>query len=167
MELKEALTKALEFEKKGYEIYTATANRTKNPIVKKTFHYLAKQEQHHIKEINEYVEANHKINEIELEGDTLKETKEFFNTTVKEFKEKTEATDDDIKAHETALELENNAYNFYKEQLENTSDEDVKKFLTFLMEQENAHYEFVQKTLDYIKDPQGFYTREEGWILEG
>ena len=43
----------------------------------------------------------------------------------------------------------------------------LKKFFAFLMEQENAHYEFVQKTYDFIKDPTAFYSEEEGWMAEG
>jgi len=163
MDIKEALQTALDFEVKGKKIYEETAVKTKNPIVAKTFNYLAEQELHHVKEIKEYTE-NEKI---EMKGDKLEDTKKFFSMTVKEFKEKTELSDDDIKAHETALELEQNAYDFYKEQHEKTDNEELKKFFKFLMEQENAHYELVQKALEYIKDPAGFYAEEEGWLLEG
>ncbi len=163
MELKQALYTALDFEVKGKKIYEEAAAKTKNPIVAKTFSYLAEQELHHVKEIKEYTEKEN----VELKGDRLEDTKKFFSMTVKEFKEKTELSEDDIKAHETALELEQNAYDFYKEQHDKVKGEGLKKFFKFLMEQENAHYELVQKALEYIKDPAGFYTEEEGWIFEG
>ena len=163
MELKEALKTALDFEVKGKKIYEAAAAKTKNPIVAKTFSYLAEQELHHVNEIKEYTEKE----KIELKGDRLEDTKKFFSMTVKEFKEKTGLSEDDIEAHETALELEQNAYDFYKEQHDKAGSEELKKFFRFLMEQENAHYVLVQKALDYIKDPAGFYTEEEGWLLEG
>ena len=41
----------------------------------------------------------------------------------------------------TAMELEQKAYDFYKEQRDSTKDEKLKKMFTFLMEQENKHYE--------------------------
>lgn len=167
MDLKQALQTALDFEQKGHTIYGETANNTKNPIVAKTFKYLADQELIHIEEIKEYIEKLNNGKEVELKGDNLQQTKEFFTTTVKEFKEKTELSDDDIKAHETALELEQNAYDFYKEQLNNTQDEELKKLFKWLMDQENAHYELIQKAYDFIKDPAAFYSEEEAWMVDG
>ena len=167
MELKQALQTALDFEQKGHNLYEEVSNKTNNPIVSKTFRYLANQELFHIEEIREYIEKLNNGNKIELKGDTLEDTKKFFTLTTKEFKEKTELSDDDIKAHETALELEQSAYNFYKEQHDQTDKEETKEFLKWLMEQENAHYELIQKAQDFIKDPTGFYTDEEEWIVEG
>jgi len=163
MELMEALKTALGFEEKGHKVYEDATANTKNPIVAKTFSYLAKQELHHIEEIKEYMEKE----KIELKGDKLEDTKKFFSMTVKEFKEKTELSEDDVKAHEAALGLEKNAYDFYEEQYDKVEDEELRRFFKFLMEQENAHYELVRKAYDFIKDPAGFYTEEEGWILEG
>jgi rubrerythrin len=167
MELKEALQTALDFEQKGHSIYEETSNKTQNPIVAKTFRYLADQELIHIEEIKEYIEKLNNGHDVELKGDTLDDTKRFFTTTVNEFKEKTELSDDDIKAHEVGLELEQSSYDFYKEQYDAVDDEELKKFFKWLMEQENAHYEFIQKAYEYIKDPVGFYTEEEAWMADG
>lgn len=167
MDIKQALKTALDFEQKGHSIYEETSNSTKNPIVAKTFRYLVNQELIHIEEIKEYLEKLNNSHNIELKGDTLTDTKKFFTSTVKEFKAKTELSDDDLKAHETALELEQKSYDFYKEQHNQTADEEAKKFFKWLMGQENTHYEFIQKAYDFIKDPVGFYTEEEQWIVEG
>ncbi len=167
MDIKEALKTALDFEQKGHTIYEETSNNTKNPIVAKTFRYLADQELIHIEEIKEYIEQLNNGNQIELKGNTLEDTKKFFTTTVKEFKEKTELSDDDLKAHETALELEQDSYNFYKEQHNQLSNEEIKEFFKWLMEQENTHYELIQKAYDFIKNPVGFYTEEEAWMVDG
>lgn len=166
MDLKDALQTALDFEEKGHKIYEETADKTKNPIVAKTFRYLAEQELNHIAEINEYIEKLGNGNEVELKGNKLEDTKKFFSMTTKEFKEKTELSDDDLKAHETALELETNSYNFYKEQSEQT-DSDIKKFFEFLMQQENAHYQLIQNAYEYIKNPEHWFAEEEKWIVEG
>ena len=32
---------------------------------------------------------------------------------------------------------------------------------------ENAHYELIKNIYDFIKDPAGFYTEEEGWMADG
>jgi len=163
MELKKALQTALDFEEKGHHIYEEVSNKTENQIVEKTFRYLANQELIHIEVIKEYI----KEEKIELKGDKLKETKKFFSTTIRKFKEKTELSNDDLKAHETALELEQKSYDFYKEQREKTADKDLNKFFSFLMEQENNHYGLVQKAYNYIKNPDAFYAEEEKWVVEG
>ena len=167
MELKQALQTALDFEEKGHKIYEETASKTKNPIVANTFRYLADQELLHIEEIKEYIEKLNNGHKIELRGDKLEGVKKFFSMTAKEFKEKTELSNDDLKAHETALELEQKSYDFYKEQHNKTTDEEAKKFFEFLMHQENAHYELIQKAYDFIKDPAAFYAEEEKWVVEG
>jgi rubrerythrin len=167
MELKKAFETALAMEQKGHQIYLKTAHSTENPIVQKTFSYLAEQEAYHIEEIKEYIAKLNDGHKIELRGDTLDDTKKFFTTTIEKFKEKTKLSDTDIKAHETALELEQNAYDFYKKERDETDDEEIKKFFGWLMRQENAHYEFIQKSYEYLKDPVHFYSEEEGWIVDG
>ena len=165
MELKEALRTALDFEEKGCKIYKEAESKTKNPIVEKTFRYLAEQEQNHINEIKEFIRQERA--NVELKEDSLENTKNFFTTTIDEFKEKTELSKDDIKAHETALELEQNSYDFYNGEAEKTNDGELKKFFEFLMEQENTHYMLIQKAYAYIKDPANFYVEEEQWVFEG
>jgi len=165
MELKQAFETALKFEQDGYRIYSETAEKSQNPIVKKTFKYLANQELFHIDEIEGYIAAIDA--DIEFKGDNLEKTKEFFKTTTDEFKEKTELSDDDVKAHEAGLHLEKNAYEFYKEQDDATDDEKIKKFFAWLMEQESAHYNLIDKAYQFIKDPAAFYSEEEAWSMDG
>lgn len=165
MELKKALQTALSFEKKGYDIYDETAQSTTNEIVKKTFSYLAEQENIHVKEIKMFIEKEHP--EFKNLGDKPEKTKQFFTTTIKKFKKQTTLSNSDIKAYETALTLEKSAYDFYKKEQTNSNDENTKKFFKFLMEQENAHYIFLSKTYEYIKDPAGFHLKHESWIFEG
>jgi rubrerythrin len=168
MELREAMKQALDFEKKGYDLYKEAAEKTSNLIVKKTFSYLAEQETNHIIEIQEFIDQEHPdIGKIKLKGDKLEDVKQFFKMTTDEFKEKTEMSEDDIKAHETGMELERNAYSFYKDHYNATNDEHLKTFFKFLMEQENAHFALIQNALNFIKNPEHFNAEEEGWIVEG
>ena len=165
MNLKKALQTALDFEKRGREVYQKAASNTKNPLVKKIFSYLSDQELNHIYEIKEFIEWEHP--DIDLKGDTMEGVQDFFKKEMKNFKKKTTLSDDDIKAYEAGLELEKTAYNYYKENSAMVDDSDVIKFFKFLMEQENAHYELISKAYEYAKNPVGFYTEEEGWVVEG
>jgi len=165
MELKEALQTALDFETKGHQIYVEAAEKTKNQLVKKTFSYLAEQEEIHMWEIKGYIEKEHP--EIEQKGAKKEELKKIFNTNIEEFKEKAEMSNDDIEAYKTALELEKSSYNYYKEQNEIAEAEEAKTFFKFLMEQESAHYDFIEATYNYLKDPEHFNQHHEGWLFEG
>jgi len=161
--LSDALRQALDFEKKGKSVYAAAAAGTGNPIVAKTFGYLADQEDFHIREIEKYIASNR----IELAGDLQQETRQFFMSTVEEFRHKTSLSKDDIHAHETALELEKSSYEFYRQQLLASKEPELKQFFEFLMKQEKAHYELVDKTLQFIRDPVAFFQQNEDAIFEG
>jgi len=162
-ELNQALNTALDFERKGQKIYGETTSTTKNPIVAKTFSYLAEQELIHIEEIQDYI----KTARIKFLGDKQEATQKFFSTTVSEFKMKTKLSQDDIKAHEIALDLEKNSYHFYLEQFSKTKDPELKQFFEFLMKQEKNHYELVKRAYEFVQDPAAFYSKSEDWIFEG
>jgi rubrerythrin len=163
MDMNELMTTALDFEKKGFDIYTKAAKKTKNKFVKETFEYLASQEKFHVDEIKEYV----KKHDIKLEGDDPKQVKEFFNTTIEKFKEQAELTQEDIEAYKLGLQLETDAAKYYKQKLEDANDDKVKYFLQFLVRQEFAHYDLLYKGYNYLKDPQNFHLENESWFFEG
>ena len=54
-ELIKALKQAVSFEKNGKAIYEEVASKTKNPLIAKTFKYLAEQEDFHLQEIQNYL----------------------------------------------------------------------------------------------------------------
>jgi len=165
MDLKQSFQTAVEFEKKGHDLYAAVAKKTKNKIIAKTFSFLAQQELLHIEAIEKYM--NEQGKDVKLDPDPVASTKAFFTMTVAEFKEKTELSKDDLKAHEAGMELEKSAYEFYKKQLEETDDAEIKKFFEFMMKQENAHFELIQEAYDYIEDPVNFFAKQEHWLFEG
>lgn len=165
MELKEALKVALDFEKKGYDIYFQASLKAKNEVVRTTFEYLAKQEHHHIKEIADFLKKNDLP--LKLGGDLPLKTQDFFNKTFKKFKKKTVMSQDELKLYKSAMELEEAAYEFYKTQAAIAKSVDAKKFFEFLVSQENAHFALLQKSLDYIRDPDKFFAGEENWNFEG
>lgn len=165
MELKNALKTALEFERKGQNIYDEASKKSENLIAKKTFEYLAKQELNHIREIEAFIKKDSP--DIKLEGDTPEETEKFFKTTVKEFKDKTFMSHDDKMIYHTAMDLEESAFEFYEEQMKKAKDQKTKRFFEFLLAQENAHFAFLSKSLDFIKHPENFFKNEENWNFEG
>lgn len=165
MELKEAMQEALEFEKKGKEIYENVAEKTSNPLVKRTFNYLAKEEENHIAEIQKYIQEQKM--EGEFKGSCMGDVQKFFNMTIEEYKDGIEFSDDDEQAYQKAMDLEEESYDYYKTQREKAESKELRDFFTFVMEQENAHYKMLEKTLRFTKDPENFFADEEDWSFEG
>ena len=165
MDIKEAMAKALELERKGREYYLEVANSTDNQFVKDVFNYVADQEVFHEKEIQGYIESSD-VGMEDVENDS-NEIKTFFNKKVEDFKSELKASEDHTEAYEKAMDLEQHAYNFYKEQYELTDDEKLKKFLTFLMNQESGHYSLFKNARDYLQNPESFHMEMEDWNFEG
>lgn len=162
--MKEALKEALEFERKGKDIYATAAAETSSEVVKRTFSYLAEQEAYHITVIEKYIAMEGVDSDM---GDAMGEVEEFFNMTMDDFKEGIEMSENDVAAYENAMLLERSSYDFYSARRDETDDPELKKFFTFVMEQERAHFLMLEKTLHYLKDPVGFNIANEEWSFEG
>jgi rubrerythrin len=160
-----AMQKALDFEKKGFSVYTDVAQTSFNPVVIRTFTFLAEQEENHIAEIKRYIEKENP--EMKLKGEGLAGIKQFFNMSVEEYREGIEFSKSDLSAYEKALGLEQSSYDYYKVQFQSAKDNHEKKFFKFLMEQESAHYLLIENTLNFLKDPSQFFAETEDWIFEG
>ena len=82
-------------------------------------------------------------------------------------KDRVSASDDDNKARDVAMQFEKNGYEYYAKGAEATDNDDLKKFLEWLKEQEQAHYMFIRNAFEYMNSPESWYAAEEGWLLEG
>ncbi len=150
MDIQQALHTALEFERKGYQMYSDAAKTATNEVLQKIFQYLADQEVLHVGTISKAVEQNDF--KFELTGDNPEAIKDFFSTTTDEFSAEVKAAEDEMMVLEVALDLEQNAYDFYNSNLAEAEGEDVQTFFRFMMEQEKAHYEEIKKLFDTLKD---------------
>jgi rubrerythrin len=155
------LSKAIDFEEKGFELYSDAAKTTKNPVVKATYEYLAEQEAAHKKALIAYGRGR-----VPDTKDMITDIHDFFGSTVERFKKKIAISSDDIGSHKTALELEKMSYDYYKVHSQK-AEGNVKNFFEFLANQEKLHYELIEKAFYYISDPVGYNTREERWVPDG
>ncbi len=165
------LKAALENEMKGRELYNQYANTVKNEMAKKVFEHLANEELTHISDIQQFLEATADFSEIDVEKitseDSVKHAKEIFGKLVSEMSKMADPSDDDNKSRDVAMQFEKNGYEYYQKGADATSNENLKKFLLWLVEQEQSHYMFIQNAFDYMNDPASWNAGEEGWLLEG
>jgi rubrerythrin len=170
--------KALDFELKGNKMYLNFAQDTDNPLLSEIYRYIAQQEQEHFNKIKEYakkkgmntINHNTTTNHNTIRHNTIKhnktESERFFKTTIQKYKNRLEMTDNDLDARKDAMDFEKMSYDYYKE-LFDKADEKDKDFLMFMMDQENLHYQIIQKSFEYLDDPANFNADDEDWHFEG
>ena len=167
-ELKKALETALDMEGAGYDFYKKCAKKTKDELAKKVFEALAEDENRHIGSISCYCAGVADKNKTPRLCDVLDPHKPIKQRVIFEkFKAPGEAADDELKAYETAMKMENDGYDFYKKSYDAAGDGNSKDLYKFLMGEEKAHFELINNTYNFLKDPAGWYIQNEKPIVEG
>jgi len=161
--LGEILQKSIELEKEGYKYYQESAKTIINSVGKRMLERLAQDEKNHIQRFTEMYVAytNQTIDKTEI----IKFEPTTFESVFNRLKEQLSgAVDelgtsgvDDAEIIEMALDLENTTKFFYKEAAENATDSKIKEFYTLLANEEQAHYDALQKALEFLDDPSLFF----------
>jgi rubrerythrin len=167
----EVLRAALRNEIMGRELYLQYARTLKNELARRVFTHLAKEEEVHIEDIREFVSSLHLKKHPDLgkliTGGAAEETKEFFGRLSEDLANVVQPGDDDLKSMEVAMKVEKMGYEYYKKGAETTKDPGMKKFLEWLMEQEQLHYMLIRNASEFASSPESWYAGEEHWLLEG
>lgn len=159
-----ALEKAMEVERQGKAFYEEAAERVQDPAGKDVFRTLAKDEVEHIR----LLQAEYDKIESEGEWMALDEARVCEpQTPLKLFPDQRDAaliippTATDIDALKLAMDFEEKGYKAYVQAQKETDDPKGKKVFAFLAKQENSHYVFLQKTLDYLVNQGVWYFDEQ------
>jgi len=168
----EALAASIQMEEEGREFYLKLAKKSTNQLGKKVFEALADDETRHIAAIKGYCENIAKKNKSPQLCAVMPKHKEVRNRIIfgkeeSELLKKISLEADELKAYEVAMEMENNGYKFYKKTFESVTDPDVKDLYKFLLSEEEAHFELISSTYEYIKNPEGWFRDQEKPIVEG
>ena len=165
---------AIQMEEKGQKFYEKQSSSAQNPLGKKTFEALARDEIDHINAIKSYYEnLDNTGNSISVESILKKIPKqravnEIFQHPVKELNMRIdEVSTDDKEAYKFAMEFENDGFNFYKRYWKETQNADIKKLLEFLMNEEKSHYNLLQSTYLYLNEPAEWFNLQEPTMFEG
>jgi rubrerythrin len=168
MDLKNALETAIKMEKTGYDLYMKAAQKTSNKLGRSTLEAIAAKELDHIKAIEEFVQKN--IGKA-IESINPKDKKDYIRAVMNKFAKYLDESitkDSDLeKAYKAAMGLEKSTYSFYQDLANKSADPQSKKFFEFLMGEENAHYELLSDTLEYLNAPKDWYREKERWVVEG
>ena len=166
----EALKLAFDFEKENQDFYIQKLQEVKDPLAKKALEFLIREDSRHIDTI---IRFNRSLlggeefdDEMECSSELPQKVKELFKTIIDLSTARITADDSDIEIYEKAMELENKGYKMYKLYSESEELEyRVRKFFSFLAEEESKHYDLLAKTKKYFEDPSYYFEEEGGWIF--
>jgi rubrerythrin len=161
--LGEILQKSIQLEKEGYAYYLESSKRISNSVGKRMLERLAQDEKNHIQRFTEMYIAFTNENVDKTEITKLEPTT--FEAVFNRLKEQLDgAVDelgetgvDDAEILEMALDLETTTRLFYKEASEKADDPKIKEFYSLLAEEEQYHYNALQKALEFLEDPSLFF----------
>ena len=159
----EILQRSIELEKEGYTFYIESAQKISNSVGKHMLERLAQDEKNHIQRFTELYNAfaDGRIEKIEI----IKFEPTTFESVFNRLKEQLEGAIvelgvsgvDDVEIIEMALDLENTTKFFYKSAAESSMDSTIKVFYRLLADEEQAHYDALQKALEFLDDPSLFF----------
>jgi rubrerythrin len=161
--MEEILQTAIQMEEKGYKYYSESSKRITNSVGKRMLERLASDEQNHIRRFTDMYNAltDNNIQSVTLEkvepttfDEVFNRLKEQLDGAVDELKE---TGVDDVEILEMALDLESHAKFFYGEASKKTDDPKLKEFLDLLAKEEQAHYDVLRKSQEFLEDPSLFF----------
>ena len=165
------LEEAMDVERQGEAFYQEAAVLVQDPMGKRAFEVLAKDEIKHLRLLQTEYEAMQKDNEwVGLDEAKARGPR----AAVKLFPDKRDAAliipgdATDLDALEIAMDFEEKGYKMYHKASVEADDSKAKELFDFLAKQENDHYVFVQKTHEYLATEGAWYFDEREFpMFEG
>ncbi|MBL7068527.1 MAG: ferritin family protein [Candidatus Omnitrophica bacterium] len=171
-ELISAFDTSIKMEEEGRAFYIKAAGRSKNEFGKRVFEALADDETRHIAAIKKFCEVMAKKDEtpelcVAMPRHKKINDRLIFGKSKHELLKRVKPSADELKAYEIAMGMENDGYDFYKKIEEGTKDPNAKELYKFLLSEEEAHFDLISSTYEYLKDPKSWFAKEEKPIVEG
>jgi len=168
---REALSAAIEMEKRGYEFFKKSAQEASDKMAEEVFEFLAAEELNHIKAIEkfneEYLSKGSANAAAAIEALKAGKPKTAIENLFKDLAGKTPVKGSQLEVYKFAMDFERKGEAFYKNAETQAKDDDVKKLYGFLVGEERKHFKIVEACLAYFDNPEEFFHQREGWHLEG
>jgi rubrerythrin len=166
---------AIDLEKKGFEFYSQTAAKTRNPLAASVLASLADREMVHLERIKQFYQemtGEKKLKSDWLKGVLVSPTKaELLRPILEKLKsqldKKFETTAETNDAYKIAEGLEKASFDLYIKLSNAYPDPTIKKFYAALAAEEQEHFEILDETLQYLNRPGDWFREKERWLVEG
>ena len=162
----QALHQGIQTEIQGLTMYRKAAERTQDPQGKQVFERLSQDERIHLRllkvQYGALVSEGHwVVLEQARELEPGREVEELFPQSDEALAALLPADADDLQALELALEFERKGYHMYRRLAEETEDAAGRALYEFLAEQEQHHYDLIQRAHEYLQTQGAWYFDEQ------
>ena len=159
-----ALKEALKMEKDGRAYYKSALEKVESELAKNIFKSLIKAEEKHIQKINQLYDSLTETGEwpqVALVREQGKTQANIFSAAMAEIDEKVKGAMSDIEALKMATRMEDDGMRYYQSKANETDDPFEKKFYHLLVNEESEHYISILDTIEFLEDPQGYFSQLE------
>ena len=165
-----ALQIAIQMETDGKEYYLKTSRESNNALGKKLLESLATEEDTHrqkFEEIYNTIRSRKAWPVSDFQPDGGKRLRTIFAKTTEEMGSNIESLTTELDAVQTAMSMENKAYDFYKSQRGSATYAAERDFYETLAAEEREHHLILLDYFEYLKDPAGWFVSKEHPSLDG
>ena len=163
-----ALKQALKMEKDGKAFYESALERAENELAKKIFISLIKAEDRHIQKIIQLYDSLTKDGqwpEVALVREQKETPDNIFSKAMAGIDASKQSALSEIETLKMAAEMEDEGMRYYRSRADSTEDPFERKFYHLLAHEESEHYISLLDSIEFLEDPQGYFSqRERGTI---
>jgi len=159
-----SLKQALKMEKDGKAFYESALDRAENELAKKIFTSLIKAEDRHIQKIKQLYDSLMETGnwpEVALVREQGQIPKNIFWVAMAAMDKKNEGTLSEIETLKMAAKMEDEGMRYYQSRANSTEDPFEKKFYHLLVHEESEHYISLLDSIEFLEDPQGYFSQRE------
>ena len=160
----DALKRALEMEKDGKAYYENALAKADNALARKIFTSLIKAEDRHMQKIKQLFNSLQETGqwpEVALVREQKEMAANIFAAAMAGLDERNKGTLSEIGALKMAAEMEEESMRYYQSRAGDTDDPFEKKFYHLLVHEESDHYISLLDAIEFLEDPQGYFSQRE------
>jgi len=166
----EALQIAIQMEIDGKKYYLKASQESSNELGKKLLQSLAAEEDVHRQKFEQIYDTIRKKKVwpvTDFQPDGGKRLRTIFAKAIDETGSKIKAPATELDAAQTAMDMENKTYDFYRSQGEKATYDAERQFYHTLAGEEREHHLILLDYYEYLKDPAGWFVKKEHPSLDG
>lgn len=166
----EGLRVAVQMEIDGKEFYLKASRASSNEMGRKLLESLSVEEDLHRQKFEQIYQALQQKKSwpgLEPASSFSQNLKTLFARQAEEIGTSIAALSTELEAVETAMDMENKSYDFYKSRSKIATYTAEKDFYEAVAAEETVHHRLLRDYYDYLKDPVQWFTQKEHPLLDG
>jgi len=158
--LLEPLLIALGMEEEGKRLFLEACERASGRHARRTFEFLAAEEDHHIAQIKSFYESIRQSGGSEppdVDETSADRRLAEFEDKLGELRHELKPTMSDAEAFRFALKFENGAEDYYRQKIAESDNPNVQRFYRWLIGEEEMHSRLLKSCLEFAEDPAAWF----------